>query len=306
VTTGAVPVRPLALRFLSGRFQGGVVPLEPGRALVLGRQPDADVVLAEDLVSRHHARVAFEGDALFIEDLGSTNGTYVNGARVKRARLAEGDRVIVGASIARVVARDAGAPQGIEVNGPLEPASDTVALRRTSVMQGHVEEIPIPDLLQLFATSRKTGLLVVQADGHTAELQLERGRVTGCVLDGRKDLPPAKCFYRLLGWTAGRFELHPVEGGVPSAPTFCEPLEVLLMEGMRQIDELRRLATSLPARVAPGAAPPQGLAPEDEHLVALARAGGLVAAVLDAAPITDLEAAQRIAALLQRGVLVRG
>jgi FHA domain-containing protein/uncharacterized protein DUF4388 len=302
-----VTSRPLALRFLSGRFQGGVVPLEPGRPLVLGRQPDADVVLAEDLVSRHHARIDHDAEGLFIEDLGSTNGTYVNGARVKRARLAEGDRVIVGASIVRVVARDAAAPAQTadEVATGLQRAADTVAMRRSSVMQGRVDEIPIADLLQLFATSKKTGLLVVQGDDHAAEVQLERGRVTGCTLDGRLDLPPAKGFYRLLGWSTGRFELHPTAGGAPSSPTFSEPLELLLMEGMRQIDELRRLASSLPARVAPGAPAPD-LGPEDQTIVALARAGGAVAAVLDAAPFTDLEAAQRVAALLQRGALVRG
>jgi Domain of unknown function (DUF4388)/FHA domain len=302
-----VTSRPLALRFLSGRFQGGVVPLEPGRALVLGRQPDVDVVLAEDLVSRRHARIAFEGDALFIEDLGSMNGTYVNGARITRSRLAEGDRVIVGASIARVVARDtaAAAPSADEINAGLPRAADTVTMRRSSVMQGRIEEIPIPDLLQLFATSKKTGLLVVQADGHTAEVQLERGCVTGCTLDGRLDLPPAKCFFRLLGWAVGRFELHPAAVGAPGTPTFSEPLEMLLMEGMRHIDELRRLAPSLPARVAPGASPPTDLEPEDRAILALARSFGLVAAVLDGAPLTDLEAAQRVAALLQRGALVR-
>jgi pSer/pThr/pTyr-binding forkhead associated (FHA) protein len=63
---------------------------------VLGRQA-ADLVIEDAQVSRRHASVRPAGDALEVEDHGSLNGTWVNGARVDgTARLAPGDRVRVG------------------------------------------------------------------------------------------------------------------------------------------------------------------------------------------------------------------
>src|SRR5262245_32294042 len=94
--------RQYALRFISGKYQGGEFPTAGDRESFIGRQNDLDVVLVEDMVSRKHARIALQGDALTIEDLGSTNGTFVNGEKIKRARLKEGDRVLIGTSIIRV------------------------------------------------------------------------------------------------------------------------------------------------------------------------------------------------------------
>ncbi len=62
----------------------------------VGRHPDSDIFLDDITVSRHHCRFLAEGRVLQVEDSGSTNGTYVNGARVDRGRLNPGDEVIVG------------------------------------------------------------------------------------------------------------------------------------------------------------------------------------------------------------------
>ena len=62
--------------------------------LLLGRSRDCDVVLASDAVSRRHARLVFRDGHWLVCDLGSTNGTTVNGARVGRCRLRPGDRVM--------------------------------------------------------------------------------------------------------------------------------------------------------------------------------------------------------------------
>jgi hypothetical protein len=65
-------------------------------ALVIGRMQGCDVVLPDRGVSRRHAEVRREGDEWVVIDLGSTNGTDVNGRRVNRHRLAPGDRLLFG------------------------------------------------------------------------------------------------------------------------------------------------------------------------------------------------------------------
>ena len=296
--------RPLALRFLSGRFQGGVVPIDPSRPMLLGRQQGSDLLLPEELVSRRHARLAYEGDDLVLEDLGSTNGTYLNGVRVTRARVSEGDRILVGQSILKVVSRDAvPAPSPDEVRAGLERASVTAEPRRAAAMQGRIEEVPLPDLLQLFGTSRKTGVLVVQGTGHAAELRLDKGRVVGCVIDGREELAPEKSFYRLLSWKSGHFELKPAGPAAPGQRPISESIEALLMEAMRQHDELRRLREVLPARLAVAGAS-EGLDPADGALLVLAAQHGTLEGVLDAAQLPDVAVAERLEKLVQRGLLV--
>jgi pSer/pThr/pTyr-binding forkhead associated (FHA) protein len=64
--------------------------------VTIGRSPDCDVVLRDGTVSKHHAEVRREGAGFLLVDLGSLNGTRVNGRGVKEHRLADGDQVAVG------------------------------------------------------------------------------------------------------------------------------------------------------------------------------------------------------------------
>src|SRR6185436_3914818 len=95
-----------ALRFISGKYQGGEFPLRQNREIIIGRSSDLDMVLVEDMVSRKHAKITTTDDEIYIQDLGSTNGTFVNGEKVTRSRLQEGDRVLVGTSIIKMVSVD--------------------------------------------------------------------------------------------------------------------------------------------------------------------------------------------------------
>lgn len=67
-----------------------------GGECVVGRHPQVDFVLDDHLVSRRHFRLVQRGFAWEVEDLGSTNGTLLNGKRVRRARLQDGDRIRAG------------------------------------------------------------------------------------------------------------------------------------------------------------------------------------------------------------------
>jgi ABC-type multidrug transport system ATPase subunit/pSer/pThr/pTyr-binding forkhead associated (FHA) protein len=66
--------------------------------LVIGRDPSCDVVIAHPIVSKKHAEIIKQNGKSLIVDLGSVNGTFVNGIRVKRHELQELDRVVIGPS----------------------------------------------------------------------------------------------------------------------------------------------------------------------------------------------------------------
>ncbi len=67
-----------------------------GSSTSLGRNPGSDIFLDDVTVSRKHAEVRRQGQEFFVHDLGSLNGTYVNGERVDVTKLASGDEVQVG------------------------------------------------------------------------------------------------------------------------------------------------------------------------------------------------------------------
>jgi pSer/pThr/pTyr-binding forkhead associated (FHA) protein len=70
--------------------------LTDGSIKTVGRAVRADFIVDAALVSRVHCRLTATRDGVEVEDLKSTNGTYVNGKRVKHATLADGDRLRVG------------------------------------------------------------------------------------------------------------------------------------------------------------------------------------------------------------------
>lgn len=99
-----LPVQSLqaTLCILSANVYAGVEVLVD-RRLRIGRDPDNDLRLPGDVsMSRHHAVLSPTSDCLFIEDLGSTNGTLVNGLPVQRAPLNHNDRVRIGDTLFQV------------------------------------------------------------------------------------------------------------------------------------------------------------------------------------------------------------
>jgi pSer/pThr/pTyr-binding forkhead associated (FHA) protein len=83
------------LRFAGGPLDGREIAVAPG-GFWLGRDPaSAQVVVPEARVSKRHAWIGFRDGRLVIVDPGSTNGTTVNGARVRDAALNPGDRVVL-------------------------------------------------------------------------------------------------------------------------------------------------------------------------------------------------------------------
>jgi pSer/pThr/pTyr-binding forkhead associated (FHA) protein len=84
------------LLVLSGPQFGQIFMLEPKREMVIGRKDGADILIRDDGVSRRHASILAEGGGARIRDLGSQNGTFVDGVRVGDCRLEDGNRIHMG------------------------------------------------------------------------------------------------------------------------------------------------------------------------------------------------------------------
>ncbi|WP_406678242.1 FhaA domain-containing protein [Neomoorella carbonis] len=88
----------LKLTVIAGPDAGRTFLLRPGKQ-VLGRQPACDFILTDEQVSRRHCHLEENHDRVLLVDLGSRNGTLVNGKRVERAFLKPGDRIQVGRTV---------------------------------------------------------------------------------------------------------------------------------------------------------------------------------------------------------------
>jgi pSer/pThr/pTyr-binding forkhead associated (FHA) protein len=80
----------------SGGGRTGEVFSVAGERMTIGRSPEAEVFLDDVTVSRNHALLVRRRDGLYIDDLGSLNGTYVNRRRIESHRLENGDELQVG------------------------------------------------------------------------------------------------------------------------------------------------------------------------------------------------------------------
>ena len=80
-----------------------------GAPINIGRAPDCELVLRDTRVSRRHARLTARNGVLVLTDLGSTNGTRVNGQRVTEVVLGAGDRILIGETTLLIEAASAGA-----------------------------------------------------------------------------------------------------------------------------------------------------------------------------------------------------
>ncbi|MCA9664307.1 MAG: DUF4388 domain-containing protein [Myxococcales bacterium] len=288
------------------------------REIIIGRSSDLDMVLVEDMVSRKHAKISTNGGQVIIQDLGSTNGTFVNGEKIKRVRLREGDRILIGTSIIKLVSVDGVSSDAVPAMPPaaksdeLGVAQPTHSPKRTvsgaRSMAGSIDEIPLPDLMQLLSTSKKSGVLEIQTGAQTGRIYMRKGQVYYATIEGAFDVNPRKAIYRMLCWDSGAFELQP-----PDDKEFLEeldePTEGLLMEAMRQLDEIRRLEPDLPGReealviTKPLVASLRELSPEQLDLVQLVHNYGKVSEVVDKAPTTDLKTYEALVVLLKQKVV---
>lgn len=107
-SAGTAPARPAKRRgpthlaVVDGHMRGITVPLTDSGVLI-GRNPECSLVLSDEFASGRHARVYAEGEQWFVDDLGSTNGTFVGPARIgEHVALHEGSRIRIGTTVLEV------------------------------------------------------------------------------------------------------------------------------------------------------------------------------------------------------------
>lgn len=131
--------------------------------MIVGRAEACNIVIPSDNVSRKHAKLFLEGDVLEIEDLGSSNGTLVNGREVTRAKLKVGDVITLG-SEALIVQKSAYSPKMTLADSPLA--------RRSSLEQPDTASFQISPIVE--QTERLVANAVTLSDPRVAVPEIKR------------------------------------------------------------------------------------------------------------------------------------
>lgn len=304
------------LKFLTGKYKGEEFPLGPdGGHFIAGRSSEADLVLADDAVSRKHARFYIERRRTWVRDLGSRNGTLVNGQPIKRHCLRAGDKIAIGASLMSVqVARPSqvgAAPRaGEKKQSRTRPTLDF----SNRSMAGSIEEIPLAGVLQFLNASRKSGTLQVR-DGETSRVgrvYMRDGFIARASIEGAAPgLRPEKAVMRMLAWVKGTFSLDNTTPDGADDERVVASIEHVLMESARQQDEISHLSEKTPvprygqevALMQHGTVRWRTLTPEQLDIVQDLAQGRGWAFILDTYPADDLELTRQIVELRKKRVV---
>lgn len=300
------------LRFVRGKYKGEEFPLGPEQKnFVVGRSSDVDLVLADDAVSRKHARIYGERGRMWLRDLGSRNGTTVNGDPVTRHCLREGDRLVIGASLISVAITDSSQVRMGWAGERKTTSSDAGSSSKS--MSGSISDIPLVDVLQWLATSRKTGTLVIrnQDDSSTGHIYLREGMAFYATINANEAMEPEKALIRMLSWSNGNFGLENTEYEGTPPKQIRTSLGHVLMEAARQNDEIEHLAeryevpryTTEVTLVRPSKVRWRELKHEDLDLIQDLAEGRGWAFIMDTYVEDDLKLTHRLVDLKKRGLV---
>lgn len=170
---------------------------------VVGRDETCPLMVTGALVSRRHARFLLEGGELWIEDLESRNGTFVNDARISRVLLQPGDRIVLGATEIEVVWQSEAPESGIVADNPSDRASPSSGV----AVVGHVAITRETDQLEAVTErGRRSGVVDLDTIESAARLA-ERVFAMGRPLAGRDIL--SEPLNRILDAARGGEHLEP-------------------------------------------------------------------------------------------------
>jgi CheY-like chemotaxis protein len=188
-------------------------------------------------------------------------------------------------------------------------ALDAVTHESRDVVEGRLSQISLVDLLQLLHLNRRTG--VIELRQRAGERRTERGRIS--LAEG--DVAQASCgavegekaLFRLLAWSEGSFSFRPTPS--PVEVRIQAPTRALLLEGVRQLDEWKRLRGQLPPRDAHVAlkvengALPNVVQPLTQEVLLLLELYTQVGDIVDHSSFPDYQVLRTLHTLVHRGIV---
>ncbi len=211
------------------------VRVEAGLEVTLGRSPTCTLALPSPQASRHHASVRATGGQAVVMDLGSTNGTFVNGERLVGERvLLPGDRIQIGdtqVTFCRVETEEAA---GLDPNGDATMLADPTFTQPPEVLEGDLRKIPFFAVLQMLEMGVQRGRLGLLTNGGAMALWLEGSRIVHAQTEKDTGLDAA---LRIAGATEGRFHFTP--DSPPPERSLDVSVTEIILEASRLEDEGR-------------------------------------------------------------------
>ena len=313
---GADPVTLTRTAGTSGRSSYRILPLQQVR---IGRDLHCEICIEESGVSREHAVIDYHTKDVTVVDHGSTNGTYVNGQRVREAVLGEGDTLQVGSVAFEVTVGGASPPVTDELGDSPESWARVKKIREAlkgtrkrkggaqkRVISGKLKEVQLPMLLQILEAGKNSGTLVIKQGEREGFVFVDKGRPIHATLGEARG---TKALFRLIGFADGRFALfHP--GRTPEGRTLTEDFQFYLLEGTRELDEVDHYRKQLPGDDAvvlfrADCAYCLDTVPADMFdVLAAVKRFSTFAQIVDHCPLSDLTVFQILHMLLSEGVLV--
>ena len=181
--------------------------------------------------------------------------------------------------------------------------SDGVRKEDGSVkLSGKLEEIGLPNLLQMMNLLNKTGVLQVKEDsGGSGEIHLVNGEMLHARL---VPVEGKKAVQRMLAWPKGEFTFE-AKTSPPAARTIEERSQTLLLDGMRLVDELKSLGKSAPPRTLRLAVAhrPSDVTSEERQVLEAVSRFGLVGTILDRSQVPDVEILRALIRFRKEGAI---
>jgi len=208
------------------------VRIEAGQEVTLGRSTDCTLQLPAAGASRRHASVLLRGGTVVLKDLGSTNGTFVNGERVSEATLRSGDKIRIGGMEILYCCVEAGtAVSGVDDTRTVVsfwPGQGAGG----EALRGNLEKVPLFAVLQMLEMGRQSGCLAIETSIGESCLWLEGGRIVHAENGKEKGLDAALAIAQA---NIGRFEFAP--GSPAPERSFGASVTEVILEATRMLDE---------------------------------------------------------------------
>lgn len=270
--------------------------LDASTPIRLGRGGHCDFVVRDPTVSRVHAEIRVESERVILQDLDSTNGTFVNDVRTEKEVVNLGDRIRLGSAELEMCL-----DPSFLVGSRETPEREKEAKSSDDVLFGVAENLSPVDLVQVLAHHGKSGTLMLY-NGEFGRIDFHNGRACYAKVNG---IQGEKAFHRILGWGGAEFQFrngHPKQGNIE------QPLERMLVDSMKLQEEHQSLLESLPdpqseltlARPSPNVE----LSPVEEEVVRVAGEARTMMEMMDVSPYLDFEVAKAMSRLIELRILL--